>query len=155
MPPTKPPPGKIYFEDNVVIVAPGTTPPSSQSGTRFIVLPENGSAPIPDSSSADPSRRVRTTVERLNTVKTQVESVSGSGPMGLRDPVGLLPVRVHGEGFESGVFVHEGVSSGEPLRLDRTDESLSVGMAVEAPPSVLPRRPRGLVPLSYWQLPIR
>ncbi len=152
-PPPTPPPGKIYFEDNVVIIAPGTPPPSSPTGTRFIVLPENGSGPIPDFSS-DPTRRIRTTVERLHTVKTQVESLSGTGPAGLQDPLGLVPVRVQGGEGPTGFFLHEGGTPGEPLRLDRTAPSHTAGVAVDAPPVVLLRRPRGLVPLSYWQLPI-
>lgn len=154
-PPSSPPPGKIFFEDNVVIVAPGVTPPPSQSGTRFIVLPSSDPGLPSSDSSSDPARRVRTTVERLTLVKTQIESLSGTPPIGLRNPAGLIPVRVEGEGSESGLFLHEAAPAGEPLRVDRTDPSRSVGVAVEAPPTALPRRPRGVFPLSYWQLPIR
>lgn len=165
-PPDQAPPGKIYFQDNVVIVGPGFVKPDSNGGTVFVELSKVNPDPVnPD--SAKPSKTVVQVVREVTLVKSQIEAEAVAPPRGLLDPASLLAVlneedmALGGGVFADPAFLHEEVGTREPSASDRTDQASSGGAAVQvAPGTPAPARAKKGVPgspvvPSYWQLPIR
>ncbi|MFO7534172.1 MAG: hypothetical protein R6X19_00550 [Kiritimatiellia bacterium] len=164
-PPDTLPPGKIYFEDNVVIVGPGFVKPDSNGGTVFVDLSKiNADTLDPNGKNSKTFNQV---VRELSQVKAQVEAEAVALPRGLLDPVSLLAVLNAddlpvGEGiFEDPAFLHEEAGSRDLSASDRTDQARSGGAAVQAAPGApAPARAKKGGPgapaiPSYWQLPIR
>ena len=160
-PPDTVPPGKIYFEDNVVIIGPGFVKPETDGGTVYVDLTKL----TPDRvtpGKTDPDKTVHQVVREVTQVKSQVEAEVGGIPRGLLDPASLLALfqeddLVPGRGvFDDPAFLHEEVGGREPAAADRTEQARTGGAAVQAAPDApAPAGRAGVVIPSYWQLPLR
>jgi hypothetical protein len=163
-PPDTPSPGKIYFEDNVVIVGPGFVKPEADGGTVYVDLTKLTPGTV-DPAKTDPAKTVNQVVREVSQAKSQVEAQAVAIPRGLLDPASLMALLKEddltpGRGvFDDPAFLHEAVGSGEPAAPDRTEQvrtgGASVKTAPDAPAPVVRERDKGTVIPSYWQLPIR
>jgi len=165
--PPAPPIGRLYFQDNVVLIGPGFVKPEAEQGTIYVTLPQVSPDPVSPQTPAVREQTLRRTVDTVNRVKDQLEAATGEIPRGLLSPVSCLGEldglpRTAGRGiFDDPAFLHEEVGGGDEAAPDRTDEARSGAAAVRvAPGAPLPtpatrRKPGAWVTPSYWQLPIR
>jgi hypothetical protein len=161
-PPDTPPPGKIFFEDNVVIVGPGFVKPDSDGGTVYIDISKLN--PDPAKTDPQPGKTVERVVREVSTVKSQIEAGAVAIPPGLLDPASLLIMIEQAEMadvFDDSAFLNEESGGREPAAVDQTGKASSGGAAVTvspdapAPCRLNQGKPGAAVIPSYWQLPIR